>query len=271
MNAEFADVDATGHQDLYVTNISLGRLRNGMNIFWKNKGDGRFENQANDYGIGRCGFAWGAKFLDVDHDGYLDLFVVSGNQAGQQSIWFPLLIWGMVPNFLKASPLIAKEFPKNGEYAGRQQKCFFWRHNGRFLDVADAVGLGDKGESRSVALIDLDNSGNTAVLTGNFRGPPVSLYRPVLKIKNHWIGFNLVGSTSNRDAFGAKISLIEPKNSYTKEIYPGNVVAAQSDKRAVFGLGKDTAPVTAEVWWPSGTHQKISGLAPDSYHTIVEP
>jgi hypothetical protein len=88
---------------------------------------------------------------------------------------------------------------------------------------------------------------------------------------NSWIGFQLVGPKSNRDAIGAKLILQAGNRKLVRWITGGSSYLSSHDKRVVFGLGK-RAPETVDlqILWPSGQTQNLSGLKPESYHLIGE-
>ncbi len=101
--------------------------------------------------------------------------------------------------------------------------------------------------------------------------------RPVLLRNNTgqegaWIGFELQGDLSNRDAIGSKLSLRSGDRRFTKWVTGGASFLASHDKRVVFGLGKPVKEkCNLEIRWPSGKVQAVSGLRINRYHKIAEP
>jgi hypothetical protein len=86
------------------------------------------------------------------------------------------------------------------------------------------------------------------------------------------VGFDLVGTRSNRDAIGArlKLSLASGLNLY-EHVTTANGIYSASDKRVHFGLGRETRIVALEVRWPSGAVQRLEDLDVNRRHSIVEP
>ena len=97
MGASFGDYDNDGRQDLYVTNMyskagrriteqvpgldpKIAQMSRGNSLF-RNLGDG-FEKvsglDAPALQVERAGWSWGGQFVDVDNDGYLDVYASSG-------------------------------------------------------------------------------------------------------------------------------------------------------------------------------------------------
>ena len=53
-------------------------------------------------------------------------------------------------------------------------------------------------------------------------------------------------------------------------VHRGSSYCSSSDLALTFGLGADTAPVTVDITWPSGTKQKVANVKPDQHLTITE-
>jgi enediyne biosynthesis protein E4 len=149
----------------------------------------------------------------------------------------------------------------------------------QFVDVAPALGWRADTNSRGVALADLDNDGALdVIITHQFA--PLSLYRntlndrPVGGGRPHWVGFQLRGNgrTCNRDAAGSRIILeYEEQGRHIRqmrEITIVNGLSAQNDRRALFGLGTYTGPVTLSIGW-CGEPARIQGTVTlDRYHAV---
>jgi hypothetical protein len=88
-----------------------------------------------------------------------------------------------------------------------------------------------------------------------------------------WIGFELEGTKSNRDAIGAKIIIEAGKRKLVRWITGGASYLSSHDKRVIVGLGDDAAgtQVNAEIRWPSGRVQHLTKLKQRQYHKIREP
>ena len=68
---------------------------------------------------------------------------------------------------------------------------------------------------------------------------------------------DLVGSTSNRDAIGARVTLKTGSGkTLIREVQGGNGYAGQSTRRIHFGLGPDTTIESLEIRWPGGLRQR---------------
>ena len=151
------------------------------------------------------GWSLGAQFGDLNNDGTLDLYLTNGYVSADRnkSYWY---------DFSKVaggnSTIIgdAANWPAmdGRSLSGYQQKRV-WLNDGagKFNDVAQAVGVTDTYDGRSVALADLWNRGVLDVVVANQRGP-LLIYKNTVAPENKWIDFELEGTASNRSAIGAR-------------------------------------------------------------------
>jgi len=275
MNVAFGDIFNQGKYSVYVSNISEdGILIQGNNMWVPKEGTGdslQYENMARDLGVELGGWSFGAQFGDFNNDGNLDLFLTNGYISADRnrSYWY---------DFAKVaggnSTIIgdAKNWPAfdGRSLSGYQQKRV-WLNDGagKFEDVAEAVGVTDTHDGRSVAVGDLWNNGALDVVVANQNGP-VLIYKNHVDPADKWIEFQLEGTKSNRDAIGAEITLYWNGQQQIQEITGGNGFAAQNDLRLHFGLGKYPKIEKAVIRWPSGTIQTLNQLTPNQIYHIKE-
>jgi enediyne biosynthesis protein E4 len=277
MNVAFGDILNDGHYAVYVSNISEnGALIQGNNLWVPQEGTSRnnlyFENMARDMGVELGGWSFGAQFGDLNNDGTLDLYLTNGYVSldRNRSYWY---------DFTKIaggnSAIIgdAKDWPamEGRSLSGYQQK-HVWLNDGagKFIDVAQAVGVTDTYDGRSVAMADLWNRGVLDVVVANQRGP-LLVYKNTVAPGNHWIEFGLQGRSSNRSAIGAQVELNWNGQKQIQEVSGGSGFSAENDRRLHFGLGKEADLKSAVIHWPSGKVQTIESPMPDKLYTIEEP
>ena len=277
MNVAFGDILNQGRYAIYVSNISEdGVLIQGNNL-WVPKEDKagksiKFENLARDMGVELGGWSFGAQFGDLNNDGNLDLYLTNGyvSLARNRSYWY---------DFSKVaggnSTIIgdARNWPDmdGRSLSGYQQKRV-WVNDGagNFVDVAQAVGVTDTYDGRSVAFADLWNRGVLDVVVANQRGP-LLIYKNTVDSANKWIEFHLEGTRSNKSAIGAQVELFWNGQRQVQEVSGGSGFAAQNQRRLHFGLGKNPQIEKATIHWPSGKLQVLDKLAPDQLYNIEEP
>jgi hypothetical protein len=141
---------------------------------------------------------------------------------------------------------------------------------GKFVDVAQAVGVTDTYDGRSVVTADLWNRGVLDVVVANERGP-VLIYKNTVTPENKWIEFELEGTKSNRSAIGAQVTLYWNGQRQVQEVSGGSGFCAQNQRRLHFGLGKTPQIEKAVIRWPSGKVQTIDKPGADENHQLKEP
>ena len=277
MNVAFGDVFNQGKYAVYVSNISEdGVLIQGNNLWVPKEGtqgsEVRYENMARDLGVELGGWSFGAQFGDLNNDGTLDLFLTNGYVSldRSRSYWY---------DFAKVaggnSTIIsdADHWPAidGRSHSGYQQK-HVWLNDGagKFIDVAQAVGVTDTHDGRAVALADLFNTGALDVIVANQRGP-LLLYKNTVTPRNQWIEFALEGTTSNRSAIGAQVTVRWNGQEQVQQVSGGSGFAAQNDRRLHFGLGPDPHIEQITVRWPSGKIQTLQDPKPGQLNSIKEP
>jgi hypothetical protein len=101
-------------------------------------------------------------------------------------------------------------------------------------------------------------------------GAAVLLYRNELPLNQHWAGFLLRGTRSNREAIGAQVRLTAGGMTQLRFVDGGNSFAGQSSRRLHFGLGESAKIEKLEVRWPNGQSERFAISGVDRTHTLVE-
>ena len=276
MNATFGDTYNQGRFSVYVSNISAaGNLIQGNNLWVPRRGkdglDTCFDNQANSLGVELGGWSWGAQFGDLNNDGLLDLYLVNGYISADRdkSYWFDYS--SKIAGANKGVIVDAKNWPamKGRSLSGYEQKCVWLNKGGKFVNVAQAIGVNDLYDGRSVALVDLWNRGALDVVVANQSGP-LLVYKNTVVKENEWIQFELEGTQSNRSAIGARVRLFWNGLEQIQEVSGGNGYASQNQRRLHFGLGKDPQIEKAVIEWPTGKTQTIRAPKAGICHPIKE-
>jgi len=145
--------------------------------------------------------------------------------------------------------------------------------NAVFEDVSGKAGpVFSQGYlARALAIGDWDNDGAADAIFTCIGDRPVLLRNNVGQ-KNSWVGLQLVGAKSNRDAIGAKLTLHIANRKLVRWVSSGSSYLSSHDKRVVFGLGPLPASrrVEVEIVWPNGGAQIATGLQINRYHRIDE-
>jgi len=277
MNVSFGDILNQGRYAVYVSNISEdGILIQGNNLWMPEEGATgsalRYENLARDFGVELGGWSFGAQFGDLNNDGTLDLYVTNGyiSLDRNRSYWYD---YSKVAGGNSAIIGDARNWPAfDGRSLAGYQSKRVWLNDGagRFVDAAVAVGVTDTYDGRSVALADLWNRGCLDLIVANQSGP-LLVYKNNVKPENAWVEFELEGTTSNRSAIGAQVTLFWAGRQQVQEVSGGSGFSAQNQRRLHFGLGANAVPGKVAIRWPSGRLQIIDKPAVGQLHKIVEP
>ncbi|HWN08657.1 MAG TPA: CRTAC1 family protein [Pyrinomonadaceae bacterium] len=244
MGTDAEDLNGDDYLEIFVANFS-----NETNALFQNDKDGLFTETTNKLGLGTVSLpmsGFGSRFLDYNNDGLVDLFVLNGHPFEPINKLFPETTY--------------KEPP------------FLFENTGKgFRDVAAEHGAALKKfyAGRGLAAGDIDNDGDSDLLLMNVGEPPV-LLRNDRGNTNHWLGINAVGTKSNRDGVGAKITVTAGGKRKRKQRLGGTSYCSASDPRLLFGLGSSTRIEAVEVRWPSGQISTLENVRANQYLTIKE-
>lgn len=270
MNVDFGDYDNDGFLDIYISNLTSIFIQEG-NMLWHNNGDGTFTDVSRETETFDGGWSWGAKFLDYDNDGDLDIFDVNGFlSAGEEECWEDFVMFAITPDVEVANALNWPAF--NGRSFCGYEPCRLFRNEDggfTFKEVAEECGIADKRDGRGIALGDYDNDGDLDIYIINCN-QKAALYRNNIGNNNNWLEMKLVGTKSNKDGIGARVKVVADSFAQIREVNGGNGYASQSSFRLHFGLGKREKIDFVQINWPSGVVQKITGVAINQILTVIE-
>jgi ASPIC and UnbV/FG-GAP-like repeat len=244
------------------------------NTLLRNRGDGTFEDVTSRAGANPIGWFWGSAFADFDNDGWLDIYSADGwvyNDRGTE----------MELDFLNAVVSDQREYKKGtffdpGWFGGRSwhgyERNRQLRNNGdgTFLEVARAAGTDLVLNSRGIAVADFWNRGvlDIAVAASADRH---ALLKNELAAKHHWLGVELVGTRSNRDAVGARVYARVGRTRQMRELALGDGYGSQNSLRQYFGLGSAASVDELIVRWPrSGVTQTFTNVRADQIVQVTE-
>ena len=245
MGVALGDYLHTGRLSLFLTHFS-----DEYAALFRNDGGMSFTDVSFQAGVATPTISyvgWGTGFFDFDNDGWPDLFMVNGHVYPQ-----------------------VDTLDVGTRY--REPKLLFLnQRDGKFRNVSQLVGSAIQipQVSRGVAFGDLFNDGHIEIVIENVDGKPMIL-RNQEGPRNHWIGFELEGSKSNRLALNARIRCIAGGLVQLDEIRSGGSYLSQNDLRLHFGLGSHDHVDRIEVIWPSGKTETFKDLAADRIYAVKE-
>ena len=245
MGVSVGDYLHTGRPSLVVTDFALDNTP-----LYRNGGNWDFQEVSYAAGVGLPSLPWvkwGIAFVDLDNDGWLDLFTVNGHVYPQ-----------------------ADQLPSRAKY--REPKLVqFNQGDGTFCDASEQSGpaILEPRVSRGLAVGDLFNDGNMDLVVEDLAGKPMVIRNRGISGR-HWVSFELAGQKSNRMAIGAQLKLVAGGMTQTEEIHSGGSYLSQSDTRVHFGLGNATSIDRLEIRWPSGKVETFSALGADKFYSVLE-
>jgi hypothetical protein len=244
MGIAVGDYDGDGWLDLFLPHFS-----DDTPILLRNMKGEFFDDLTNAAGlaVNTQYVCWGVSFVDLDNDGWLDLFHVTGT----------------------VYPEVEKVIP---EYKYRTQRVVYRNlGDGSFEEVSGLCGsaVPEPHASRGCAFGDFDNDGSVDVLIMNASEPP-SLLKNENRSGNRWLSVKLIGTRSNRSAIGARVTVTAGGRKQIREVLSGSSYISQSDLRQHFGLGLAGKVEQIEVRWPNGQVELAGPAEANQFLTITE-
>ena len=245
MGIDWGDYDNDGKLDLFVATFATE-----PKAIYHNEGSGYFTDNTGPLGVGlktRPYVAFGGKFFDVDNDGWLDLMLANGH---------------IQDNVATTNP---------GETYPQPMQLFHNQNGTAFEDISAASGAGFQHSivGRGLAVGDYDNDGKMDALVVDAEGKPLLLHNETTSA-GHWLSCRLIGTKSNRDGYGAMVTVKAGALSLLRRCGTDGSYLSASDSRVHFGLGPNTTAQTLTVKWPDGHTDTYANLPADHLVTLQE-
>jgi hypothetical protein len=244
MGVAIGDYDNDSRMDLFVTTFA-----NDNYVLFHNEGKALFSDLSYQSGVGEKTIphlGWATVFLDYDNDGFKDLFDANGH--------------------------VYPEMDAHSRERYRQPLQMFRNsHDGKFIEVSDAVGLTEMRarSARGGAYCDYDNDGDIDLVVSNIDEVPQLLANAGGNRQN-WLEMKLTSTKSNRDAIGARVKVSMGSLVQYDHVRAGGSYISGNDVRLHFGLANNRKADTVEVTWPSGTVEKIENVRANQIIEITE-
>jgi len=243
MGVGVGDYDLDGNLDMFKTNFA-----DDTNVLYRNDGKGNFDDVTIRSGLGveTRYVGWGTGMVDLDNDGFPDLFVATGS----------------------VYPEVERKLPAYRFHTPRL--VFRNLGDGRFEELLEEAGSGvsETHSSRGCAFGDFDNDGDMDILVMNMNEPP-SLLRNDVSSGGHWLKVRLIGVKTNRSAIGTRVVARYGTRRQAQEVIAQSSFYSANDRRLHFGLGAETV-ADLTIRWTNGEMEMIPNVAADQLVTIRE-
>jgi hypothetical protein len=301
MGIKFFDFDNDGRMDLLLTDMHSdmseeigpdreksksrmqwtdGFLQGGGNnvfgnAFYRNLGDGRFEEVSDSIGAENY-WPWGPSVGDFNADGWDDVFIASGMGFPFRYGVNSLLLNDLGKKFVDAEFVVGIE-PRRG---GRTNTPTFdvdcaTEGEGRKACVGQKGPITVLGtlSTRSAVIFDLDKDGDLDLVTNEFNAAPQVFVSDLARKKRvRFLQVVLSGGASNRDGLGATVRVVAGTAAYSKYNDGKSGYLSQSAIPLYFGLGGAEKADRVEVVWPSGRKSVVERDIPvNGTLRVVEP
>ncbi len=242
MGIALADLTLDGLPDLWVANYERESF-----ALYRNDGDCNFQHASQAMGITEVGslfVGFGTFVYDFDRDGDEDIFVSNGHVI---------------------------KYPANAPV--RQLPLLFENLNGkRFRNIAPTAGnyLAEPHLGRGAARGDIDGDGDDDMALSPMN-EPLALLENATRTGNAWLRIRLIGTTSNRDAIGARLMLETSAGKQYRQVVGGESYLSHSDHCVDFGIPVGVQLMRLTVHWPAGVVTQRQAPELNSRITLIEP
>jgi len=271
MGVGAVDYDDDGYMDIYVANDHT------LNYLWHNDGGKKFTDRGTMSGTafsqaGEATVSMSVDFADYNNDGLMDMFVSDDTYCSlYQNIGngvfvdrsYPAGIAMIAGQFVGwTSSFVdydndgdADIFKTNGALKhlyGHEDQLFDNQGDGKFKDISNDLGsyFHEEYVGRGACLGDYDNDGDFDIYIANLNNKGVFLRNNKGNL-NNWLMLELTGTTSNRDAIGARVKITSGGKTQTAQKKGPTGYLSQNDHRLHFGLAKNDLIEKIEIRWPS--------------------
>ncbi len=247
MGTDWGDYDNDGLLDLLVATF-----QNEVKSLYHNNGDGTFTDKSLAAGLAPLAnpyVTFGAKFIDTDNNGWLDIVLANGHV--QDNIHL---------------------IDAKAHY--HQHMLLLYNGGGSMVyyrDVSHQCGQGFMKPiiGRGLAIGDYDNDGKMDILAVDSEGKPL-LFHNETEDAGSWLLCKLQGRKANRDGYGAMLRLTAGGRTLLRHCHADGSYMSSSDSRVHFGLGKAVSADMLEVQWPGGHIDKWTNLPVNRQLLLVE-
>jgi enediyne biosynthesis protein E4 len=246
-------------------------MRNMLQLNLGTKQDGApvFSEIGQLAGVSNTDWSWAPLFVDLDNDGFKDLFVTNGYRRDYTNMDFLKYMFTDYSNqsrkegkALDTLSLIAK-MPESA----LPNYCFLNNRNLTFKNVSSDWGFSDKGVTNGATYVDLDNDGDQDIVTNNMN-EACGVYRNNSESlqQNHYVKIRFKNADGNTSGIGAKVTIVTAGVTQMQELYPTRGYQSSVPHELLFGVGANTLIDKVTVIWMG---QELAGVVSIKADTLI--
>lgn len=215
------------------------------NVLLMQNADGTYQNRAVTSGVNASGWAWSAKFGDLNQDGFLDLYAVNG------------MIDAEMFHYLPGNELV-------------EENQAYQNVNGEFFQSAPDWQLGSNESGRGMSMADLDNDGDLDIVVNNLRSQAQLFENRLcsgasLEVDLHWL------ESPNPFALGTKLILYTSTGDYTRDVRASSGYLSGDATRVHFGFPVESQLAALEIIWPDGLVTTLNDISANMLLQVERP
>lgn len=231
----------------------------------------------------------GAKFLDYNNDGLLDIYVINGLWTSDKKsedisslfirglgTGFDFSLGDQRDDYEKSDSLLLNFLSSDKEklsLAGSQRNRLYLNNGDlTFTEVAFLEGVDSSYDGRSVAIGDLNGDGildfvlrNCDPFKRNSTDRPLEVFLSNKDSQKKSLRMKLLGTSTNRDAIGAIVEASLSNGVKIHRFIYSGTGGAQSEILIHFGLGEFSKAEEVRVIWPSGKKTNLKNVSAGKY------
>lgn len=287
MGNDIADIDNDGWPDIisldmlpedlksyktsgreYNNEVYEQYLKNGyrpqymQNMLLRNNQGEYFQETAFASGISATDWSWSPLIVDLDNDGYKDVYITNGILGATNDMDFINFIANRKIQEQLGKGMKEKALRFSDQLPSRKLSNYFFKNNSNLSFTNNTAKWFEELPSFSNGSIyaDLDNDGDQDLVVNNVNSKAFVLENKSDESLNRFIKIKFKGPEKNTMGIGAKIKLVSDTLSIYLENYTSRGYLSAIAPELTIGIGVRNGVDSLMVVWPGGRFQHIQNI-----------